>query len=107
MRIHAAFLSIGILGVAPLAMAGQPFNNHSFAVMESSVAFCVRTDPAAATQYQSRVTHFVIGMSEEKLTAARNSPEYKAAFASASAAMEGLSKEQALSTCAGLLKGGK
>ena len=107
MRIHVVLLTIGILAVAPLAMADQPLNNHSFAVMESSVAFCARTDPAAASQYQGKVKHFAVGMSEEKLTAARNSPEYKAAFAATSAAFESLSKEQARSTCAGLLKGGK
>ena len=107
MQIKSIFLSVGILGVGQVVAADQLFNNHSFAVIESSVAFCALVDPTSAARYQDKVKHFAAGKSEDQLTEARNSPEYKAAFKSASAAFEGLSKEQAQSTCASLLKGGK
>ena len=107
MHSKSILLSIGVLSIARIVAADQPFTSHSLAVLESSVAFCGRTDPAAAGQYQDKAKHYAAGMSEQKLTDARNSTEYKEAFIAASAAFKGLSKDQAVSTCASLLKGGK
>ncbi len=105
MRMFRIACVSAVLALAPLALAKLPVPNEVLGKVEGALDFCSQADPQSSDKYQEKKKAFVQGASEEEVTEARASQEYKDAYQSATGEMSKQPKEEAKKTCAAALAG--
>jgi hypothetical protein len=105
MRISRIIGLAAVLLLASLATATLPVPNGVLGKVEGALDFCAQADPQSASKYQEKKKEFVRGATEEELTEARASQEYKDAYQSSTDEMSKEPKDQAKKTCSSALSG--
>lgn len=103
MRIGRIPWAITALVLTQLALADTPFSKRSLGMLESTMAFCAQSDPAAAPKYRAQVQSMLRGRPEAEVAKARDTSEYRTAYDSVTSALTDAPKEQVKQTCADLL----
>lgn len=92
------------LALTPLALAKLQLPNDVFGRVEGSLDFCAQADPQSAAKYQKQKEVLVHEATEEEISEARASKEYKEAYDATTEEMQKQSKEQVKKACAAALE---
>jgi hypothetical protein len=99
-------LCLGVALVIPqLAMAKLPMPNEAFGRIEGTLDFCAQADPQAASQYQELKKAIVGDASEQEVTEARTTQEYKDGYKEVSDQLVKMPKDKAVQACTAYRQG--
>ena len=105
------FFRILCLGAAialpQFALAEVPFDVQTLALLDASMDFCSKANPASAEKFKDYATRLQKDVPKTDLDAVRNSDEYKETRKSISDQFNKLSKDEANKTCSDFLKTNK
>jgi len=105
MKIRKMVCLCTVAALPALALAELPVNGQALGSVQGTVDFCAQLDPASAATYQGFPKLIVQGTAEEEVEKVRRSDEYKEAYASVSAQLKDIPKEQAIESCKGFVEG--
>jgi hypothetical protein len=105
MNLHGILCLCAMVGLPQLGRADLPFTPQALGTVQATIDFCARTDPSREEKYQEHAKSFVQGLPEKEVNAARRSPAYKAAYESASQALEKAPKQDGDEACHGFIEG--
>ena len=105
MRVFCITLVAAILALASLAVAKLEMPNGVLGKVEGALDFCTQADPPSANRYQAKKKEFSQGATDEELSEARDSQDYKDAYQSSTEELSKQSKDEAKKTCASALSG--
>jgi hypothetical protein len=95
------------LVVPQLALAELPLPNDTFGKVEGTLDFCAQVDSPSAAKYQEQKELLVRDVPEKEVEAARETTEYKEAYAWIGDELGKLPKDRAIKACAASLEGGR
>lgn len=99
-------LCLAVIVMLPLlALAKLPIPNGVLGRVESGLDFCAQVDSQSAGKYQEKKKAFVQGASEEEVSEARASQEYKDSYQAATDELSKQPKDQAKKSCVAALEG--
>lgn len=104
MKIHRILCLCAAITLPQLALAERPFTNQSLGTTQSTVDFCARINPGAASKYHEQAGLLVQGVPEQEVAKVRDSDEYKEAYAKASASLGEVAKKDAEEACNSFLE---
>jgi hypothetical protein len=107
MKIHRILCLGAALVVPQLALAELPLPNDAFGKIEGTLDFCAQIDSGAAAKYQEQKQLLVRDVPEKEVAAARETTEYKEAYAWISDELGKLPKDKAVKACAAAVEGAK
>ena len=107
MKIHRILCLGAALVVPQLVLAELPLPNDAFGKVEGTLDFCAQIDSGAAAKYQQQKQLLVRDVPENEVAAARETTEYKEAYAWVSDELGKLPKDKAARACSASLEGGK
>ena len=107
MKIHRILCLGAALAVPQLVLAELPLPNDAFGKVEGTLDFCAQIDSGAAAKYQQQKQLLVRDVPEKEVAAARETTEYKEAYAWISDELGKLPKDKAVRACSASLEGGK
>jgi len=108
MKIHRILcLGAAIVVIPQLALAKLPFSSDVFGRVEGTLDFCAQVDSRSAAKYQEQKKLLVRDVPEKELAAARETTEYKEAYAWIGGELGKVAKDKAVQACAASLEGGK
>jgi hypothetical protein len=107
MRIHRILCLGAALVVPQLALAELPLPNDIFGKVEGTLDYCAQVDSRSAAQYQEQKKLLVRDVPEKEVAAARETTEYKEAYAWIGDELGQLPKDKAVKACAASLEGGR
>jgi len=105
MKLHRIICLIVAAALPQLASASMPLPNQAFGTIEGILDFCAQVDSPQASQYQERKKQIVQGATEEEVTEARATQEYKDAYQSTGEELGKVPASQAVSSCKAYLQG--
>ena len=105
MRIARMAWVFTALMLAPLAVAELSVPKEVLGKVEAAMDFCAQADPQSADKYQAKKKEFSQGATDEELSEARDSQEYKDAYQSSTDELSKQSKDEAKKTCAAARSG--
>src|SRR5690349_19929353 len=92
------------LTLTPLALAKLQLPNDLFGRVEGSLDFCAQADPQSATKYQQQKKVLTQGATQQEVSKARASKEYKEGYDAANDELGKQPKDQAKKACAAALE---
>src|SRR5271169_959671 len=107
MKIHRILCLGAALVVPQLALAELPLPNDAFGKIEGTLDFCAQIDSGAAAKYQEQKQLLVRDVPEKEVAAARETTEYKEAYAWISDELGKLPKDKSVKACAAAVEGAK
>lgn len=105
MRIFCITLVAAILALASLAAAKLDIPPGLLGKVEGALDFCAQADAQSADKYQAKKKEFSQGATDEELSEARDSQDYRDAYQSSTDELSKQSKEEAKKTCAAARSG--
>jgi len=103
MKIFRIACLSAALALPPLALAKLALPNDLFGKVEGTLDFCAQANPQSAAKYQEQKKALVQGASDQELTEARASKEYKEGYDAANDEMGKQPKDQVKKACAAVL----
>ena len=97
-------LCVAAIVFPQFAMAEPSFTGQSLGTVQAMVDFCAQINPDDATTYQENARLVAGEASEQELGNARNTGEYKEAYAQTIATLGEVSKHDAEEACKGLVE---
>jgi hypothetical protein len=104
MRLHHVLGLAAVLTLSQPTPAASPIPPKALGPVEATVDFCIKADSKSADQYKQWGKSLVREMSEKELVAARNSDEYKEAYAGIKTELEKIPAEKAAGSCRAALE---
>jgi hypothetical protein len=104
MRMQRILCLATAIMLPELALAKMPFTNDLFGKVESTLDFCARVDPPAATKYREKKKVLVKGVPEKELAEARRTEEYKTSYGWISDELVKVPKNDAAKACTAALE---
>jgi hypothetical protein len=105
MKIQRILCLSAAIVIPQLALAKLPLPNDAFGKVEGTLDFCAQIDSRDAAKYQEQKKLLVRDVPEEEVAAARETTEYKEAYAWIGEELGKMPKEKAVKACAASLEG--
>jgi hypothetical protein len=107
MKISRIMILCLVAGVAFPQMAGATLSltPQSLGFIESTLDYCAKVDPDSAAKYKEREKAFVRDATQEELSKARSSSEYKDSYDSRTGELEKTPKDETVKACKAFLEG--
>jgi hypothetical protein len=107
MKISKLVCLAVVLSLAPLAIAKLSLSKDLLGKTEGLLDGCAKVDTASAAKYEARKKAITRDASEQELTDARASEEYKSAYDLMASGIEQMPKEEVVKACPAALKNDK
>jgi len=105
MKIHRILCLGAALVIPQLALAKLPLPNDALGKIEGTLDFCAQADPQSASTYQQAKKTVVGDASEQEVTEARKTQEYKDGYQEISDQLAKVPKEKSVQACSAYLDG--
>jgi hypothetical protein len=93
--------------LAAPVLADEPMSGHVLGMVQGTVDFCAKLNPAQAANYQEQSRRLLQGVPADELTRARSTEDYKIAYERTSTQFKSMPEERAAQSCKGVLEEGK
>jgi hypothetical protein len=104
MKLEKALCLAVALLIPELALAKLPFSNELFGKVEGTLDFCAQVDTPKAEKYQEKKKLIVKGLPEKEVAEARESEDYKTAYATTLEEAGKGPQEEAIKSCSAALE---
>lgn len=104
MRIARIFCLLALLVFTSGAFAKLALPNDIFGKIEGALDACAKVDPSSAVKYAEKKKELAQGATDQEVSDARASDEYKQGYAAGSEEISKQPKDQAKKACAAALE---
>jgi hypothetical protein len=104
MKIVRVFCFSALLVLTSLAFAKLALPNDIFGKVEGALDACAKVNPQSASKYTGKKKELTQGATEQEISEARASDEYKQGYAASTDEIEKKSKDDAKKACAAALE---
>lgn len=94
----------GMLALTSLAFAKLALPNDVFGKIEGALDACAKADPSSASKYMEKKKQLAQGATDQEVSDARASDEYKQGYAAGSDEISKQPKDQAKKACVAALE---